>query len=149
MILLVDFDGTCVTHEFPNVGQEIGATPVLKQLVEHGNRIILFTVRANVIDPSSLEPGIHLESGQFLDDAVQWFKDRDIPLYGINENPEQKSWSSSPKPFAHILIDDTALGCPLVQPIFGSPYVDWEKVAVELVYRGALPPDPIDTDLLW
>lgn len=25
MIIAVDFDGTCVTHEFPRVGKEIGA----------------------------------------------------------------------------------------------------------------------------
>lgn len=29
MIIAVDFDGTCVTHEFPKVGEEIGAAPVL------------------------------------------------------------------------------------------------------------------------
>lgn len=30
MIIAVDFDGTCVTHEFPRVGAEIGAAEVLK-----------------------------------------------------------------------------------------------------------------------
>lgn len=33
MIIAVDFDGTCVTHEFPRVGKDIGAVPVLKELV--------------------------------------------------------------------------------------------------------------------
>ena len=37
MILAVDFDGTCVTHEFPEVGRDIGAVPVLKELVEKGH----------------------------------------------------------------------------------------------------------------
>ena len=31
MIIAVDFDGTCVTHEFPRVGAEIGAAEVLKK----------------------------------------------------------------------------------------------------------------------
>lgn len=31
MIIAVDFDGTCVTHEFPRVGAEIGAAEVLKE----------------------------------------------------------------------------------------------------------------------
>lgn len=31
MIIAVDFDGTCVTHEFPYVGKEIGAAEVLKE----------------------------------------------------------------------------------------------------------------------
>lgn len=34
MVIAVDFDGTCVTHEFPKVGKDIGAVPVLKELVE-------------------------------------------------------------------------------------------------------------------
>lgn len=141
MIILLDFDGTCCTHEFPNVGQDIGAAPVLKTLVELGHQIILFTVRSNVMDPVSSDPEIHTDSGDYLDQAVNWFKERGIPLYGVNENPDQKSWSTSLKPFAHILIDDTALGCPLVYPIFGRPYVDWEKVTTELVFKGAIPPN--------
>lgn len=31
MILGLDFDGTCVTHEFPKIGKDIGAIPVLKK----------------------------------------------------------------------------------------------------------------------
>ena len=48
-------------------------------------------------------------------DAVNWFKKNDIPLYGINENPDQSSWTTSPKPYCHIYIDDAALGCPLIR----------------------------------
>ena len=33
MILAIDFDGTCVKHKFPEIGEEIGATPILKQIV--------------------------------------------------------------------------------------------------------------------
>lgn len=32
MDIVIDFDGTCVTHEFPLVGKDIGAVPVLKKL---------------------------------------------------------------------------------------------------------------------
>lgn len=50
-----------------------------------------------------------------LQDAIDWFKKYDIPLFGVNEkkNPTQKDWTSSPKPYAHIYIDDAALGVPL------------------------------------
>lgn len=34
MVIAVDFDGTCVTHEFPKIGKDIGAIPVLRKLVE-------------------------------------------------------------------------------------------------------------------
>ena len=39
MIIAVDFDGTCVAHEFPKVGKDIGAAPILKKLVEKGHRL--------------------------------------------------------------------------------------------------------------
>ena len=34
MVIAIDFDGTCVTNEYPNVGKDIGAVPVLKRIVE-------------------------------------------------------------------------------------------------------------------
>ena len=37
MEIAIDFDGTCVTHEYPGVGREIGAAPVLKKLTENGH----------------------------------------------------------------------------------------------------------------
>ena len=46
MNILIDFDGTCVTHQFPKVGEDIGAAQVLRDLVENGHHLILFTMRA-------------------------------------------------------------------------------------------------------
>lgn len=112
MIIAIDFDGTCVTHEYPAVGKDIGAVITIKSFVERGDKIILFTMR----------------SGQGLADAVNWFKENGIPLFGINQNPEQHSWTTSPKPYAHVYIDDAALGVPLIYPINGRPFVDWVKV---------------------
>ena len=112
MIIAVDFDGTCVTHEYPLVGREIGADIVLKKLVENGHQLILWTMRS----------GIELEH------AVQWFVDKGIPLYGVNENPTQKSWTDSPKAYAQLYIDDAALGCPLVHLDGERPYVNWVEV---------------------
>ena len=45
MIINIDFDATCVTHDYPNVGKDIGAIPVLKLLVTEGHKLILFTMR--------------------------------------------------------------------------------------------------------
>lgn len=112
MIIAIDFDGTCVTHEYPRVGQEIGAAEVIRGFVERGHKIILFTMR----------------SGDTLVDAVKWFTQHGIPLFGVNENPDQHTWTQSPKPYAHVYIDDAALGVPLVQPAEGRPYVNWEEV---------------------
>ena len=46
MYIAVDFDGTCVTHDYPRIGKEIGATKVLKRLVEAGHKLILNTMRS-------------------------------------------------------------------------------------------------------
>lgn len=40
MKIAIDFDGTCVYHEFPKVGGDIGAVPVLKRLVEEGHQLV-------------------------------------------------------------------------------------------------------------
>lgn len=114
MVIAIDFDGTCVTNEYPNVGKDIGAVPVLKRIVEKGHRIILYTMRDN----------------ERLKDAEQWFKSNGIPLFGVNNNPTQERWSSSPKIYAHLYIDDAALGVPLKfnKKISDTYFVDWEKV---------------------
>lgn len=116
-IVAIDFDGTVVTHEYPNVGKDIGAVPVLKALVENGHKLICFTMRG---------PGTKEET-----EAKAWFEKNGIPLYGFNENPAQASWSQSRKVYAQIYIDDAALGCPTIfdEKVSSRPFVDWYEVA--------------------
>ena len=118
MDILIDFDGTCVTHDFPYIGKDIGAVPVLKELVTKGNRLILFTMRSDN------------NEAMYLTQAVNWFKDNGIQLYGIQTNPTQKQWTDSPKAYGQMLIDDIGLGIPLKLDIKLSdkPFVDWEGV---------------------
>ena len=47
-IICIDFDGTCVTHDFPKMGKDIGAVPVLKRLVGRGHKLILWTMRSSI-----------------------------------------------------------------------------------------------------
>ena len=139
LTICVDFDGTCVTHEFPKVGKDIGAVPVLKCLVAAGHRLILWTMRSDseIVESDSEE--IHAVAGNYLTDAVNWFKENEIPLFGVNENPEQKSWTSSPKAYGHFYIDDAAIGCPLITEDKGSrPYVDWIMMEAHLIYKGII-----------
>jgi hypothetical protein len=125
MDIAIDFDGTVVTHDYPEIGEDIGAVPVLKELVKEGHRLILNTMR----------------SGEMLMCAVDWFSSNEIPLYGVNENPTQKSWTQSPKIYAQLYIDDAALGTPLVFPKNGKrPYVCWKRTRVELLIRGVIEP---------
>ena len=64
MIIAVDFDGTCVKHAYPKIGEDIGAIPVLKRLVKDGHQLVLNTMR----------------SRGTLVEAVQWFEDNGIKL---------------------------------------------------------------------
>lgn len=123
MIIAVDFDGTCVTHEYPRVGRDIGAVPVLQDLVAEEHKLILWTMR----------------SKQHLLHAVEWFDNNQIPLWAVNENPEQIVWTRSPKAFAELYIDDAALGAPLIQSRKGErDFIDWVAVRFTLKVKGAL-----------
>jgi len=141
MTFNIDFDGTVVTHAFPHVGKDIGAVPVLKKLTDAGHELILFTMRSNRKEATPvIDPTIQNVTGKFLTDAVNWFKENDIPLYGIQSNPSQHQWTTSPKSYAEIMIDDSALGCPLKFNIELSarPFVDWEKVEQLLVEQNII-----------
>jgi len=135
MIIAIDFDGTCVTHDFPKIGKEIGAAPVLRELVENGHQLILFTMRSDIVNPKGEDNELHLESGNYLTEAIEWFKFNNIPLYGVQVNPTQHTWTTSPKAYAKIYIDDAALGCPVILDVRLSqrPFVYWEKVREILV----------------
>lgn len=130
MIIAIDFDGTCVTHEFPAIGKEIGAAEVLKKLTDKGHQLVLFTMRSDFPATDHND-----DPANYLADAVKWFESHNIPLYGINTNPNQKYWTKSPKAYAQLYIDDAALGCPVTydKKISKRPYVDWGKVEKMLV----------------
>lgn len=122
MVIAVDFDGTCVSHEYPGIGKDIGAESVLKKIVDSRHKIILYTMR----------------SGEYLDEALVWFDKRGIQLYGINTNPTQRSWTKSPKCYAQLYIDDAALGCPLIYPENAREYADWNKIEEMLIDKGVI-----------
>ncbi len=141
MIIAIDFDGTCVTHEFPKIGKDIGAIPVLKELTNKGHKLILFTMRSNRNDNKPTgDKNIQNVTGQFLDNAVNWFKQNNIPLYGIQTNPTQTEWTTSPKAYAELYIDDAALGCPIKydQELSRNAFVDWERVENLLKLKGLI-----------
>lgn len=139
MDICIDFDGTCVKHAFPEIGDDIGAVPVLKALVANGHRLILWTMRDDMVaNKTSDDPDITLVSGTFLTDAVNWFKSHNIPLYGIQTNPTQKQWTNSPKAYCHLFIDDCGACIPLVKPKNERAYVNWPALSVWLNKQGYL-----------
>lgn len=134
MIVGIDFDGTIVEHKYPKVGDPVPhALRVMRRILANEHQIILWTMR----------------SGETLRDATRYLEDNSIEIYGANKNPDQ-DWSTSPKAYCHIYIDDAALGCPLTLPscelapldVYSSveiipsrPYVDWLSVEKELTKK--------------
>ena len=144
MIIGIDFDGTCVTHDFPFVGKDIGAEPVLKKLIEKKHQLILFTMRSDKSNVKANDKAIHNIAGKYLTQAVNWFKVKNIPLYGIQTNPMQHTWTESPKAYCDLYIDDSSLGIPLIYPkgdgfdISDKPFVDWVNAEKMLIEYGIL-----------
>lgn len=125
MEIAIDFDGTCVTHDHPKIGKDIGSASVLKKLVEKGHFLILYTMRCDS----------KVKSTSGLTDAIKWFKDNSIPLYAVGYNPTQREWTQSNKCYAQLYIDDSALGIPLKfnAKISDKSFVDWKKVEKLLI----------------
>lgn len=123
MDICIDFDGTMVDHRYPDIGPAVpAAINWVKRLQQHGARIILFTMRSNT-----------KEGGTLLRDAVYYLESNGIKLFGINHNPSQDEWTTSPKAYGDVYIDDSAFGCPLTQPKgFQRPCVDWKIVGPQL-----------------
>ena len=98
MIIAVDFDGTIVTHEYPNIGKEIPfAIDTLKRLQKNPNyQIVLWTVR----------------EGALLEEAVEFCQGNGLEFYAINKNyPEENDENKeSRKLKADLFIDDRNLG---------------------------------------
>ena len=119
MYICIDFDGTIVDHRFPEVGPPVpGALEWMSKFQAAGARLILFTMCS--------DGG---RNGEVLSAAVRYLEENGIQLYGINKNPTQVHWTSSPKAYGQLYIDDAAFGCPLVElDGFQRPCVDWDIV---------------------
>ncbi len=76
MVIAVDFDGTIVTHRYPDIGDEIPfATETLKLLIKEHHKLILWSVR----------------EGKLLQDAIDWCRERGVEFYAVNKDyPEEK-----------------------------------------------------------
>lgn len=102
--IAVDFDGTLCKHSFPEIGEiQTHNELVIKFIRKHkvlGSKIILWTCRENT------------ESRKYLDEAVEWCKENDIPIDYVNENQENPFLALGCKPrkvTADLYIDDLAI----------------------------------------
>lgn len=73
--IAVDFDGTIVEDNYPNIGKPLlFAFDTLKKLQEKGHRLILWTYR----------------HGATLDEAVEFCKENGVTFYAVNKSfPEE------------------------------------------------------------
>jgi len=118
MTIAVDFDGTIVEHKYPQIGEERPfATDTLKMLIQDRHKLILWTVR----------------EGKYLDEAVQWCKERGVTFYAINRDyPEETAQNNdhfSRKIKADVFIDDSSLGG---LPDWGTIY---RMISKHMTYR--------------
>lgn len=117
-IIAVDFDGTIVDHAFPEIGKlKPYAVAALMALKHKGYELILWTCRSEV---DIL--GNHLTSRDYLQEAVDFCRDKGIEFSAINDNAPSFGFKPLPKVYANIYIDDRAWGC----------LIDWEKIGRDL-----------------
>jgi len=127
--LAIDFDGTLVENEFPNIGAPCeGAVEFLKEMTDLGWKLILETLRTD----------------DDLQRAVLYCNQNNIDLWGINENPDQSDWNDAKKVHATLKIDDRNVGIPLKTGSNNKPCVDWAKVRDLFVSWEVLPPKTTD-----
>lgn len=114
-VIAIDFDGTIVTDNFPEIGEDVGAIDVMLKLQEAGHKLILFTMRAFESEVND----------DYITAAIEYCESRGIEFYGINNNPSQASWNESPKVYADIYIDDRGILIPTLKDKNNNPYVNW------------------------
>ena len=133
MIIAVDYDGGCVRGYEDN--REVpGARRSLRRLVDSGHTRVRWTAR----------------TGRSLGQALRTLESWDIPM-------EHPVWQGEPlyegegrKITYDLLIDDRAVGCPMVHATNGDYddgyYVDWPAIMQALDKLGILIPEQEDTD---
>lgn len=99
MTIAVDFDGTIVTHKYPEIGEEIPfAIDTLKILINDRHKLILWSVR----------------EGKLLDEAVEYCRERGVEFYAVNRDyPEETLENNSHfsrKLKVDMFIDDRNVG---------------------------------------
>lgn len=98
MIIAVDFDGTIVTHAYPEIGKPIPfAIDTLKKLQTEGqHQLILWSCR----------------EGKLLQDALDYCQARGLEFYAANTNypEEEQDGLGARKLTADLFIDDRNLG---------------------------------------
>lgn len=113
LVLACDFDGTIVTHDYPNIGKPIkNAFKVLKQLQRNGHKLILWTCR----------------QGKELQEAIDYCKQNGLEFNAVNENVyKSATFNPYPKVYADMYIDDRGYGA----------VIDWDEIELDIASKYA------------
>ena len=131
MNIFLDFDGTIVEHDYPEIGEpNPNALEVIKKLQDAGHHIILNTMRVEFND-ETLEAALDYLN---LNDKVK----------GINIL-QHTQWKIHPprwnldKIENDLYIDDIAANIPLIKASMVNGFmVDWVKIESQLLAKGLL-----------
>jgi len=128
--IYLDFDGTVVEHDYPNIGRcNFGCFEVIKKLQDAGHEIILNTYRIEC-DEESFKRSL-----KYLNEDYWFFcKDKNIKLKPITNhtktklNPMTWDWNIM-KQTKKIWIDDIAFNIPLKPCVMSNDnMVDWDEL---------------------
>jgi hydroxymethylpyrimidine pyrophosphatase-like HAD family hydrolase len=131
MDIYLDFDGTVVEHDYPNIGKlSPNALEVIKKLQTAGHTIILNTMRVEFEDDS-------------MQEALDFINfNEEVTGINISRQTEQKiypqKWNLD-KIEDDLYIDDIAPNIPLVKASeVGGWMVDWLEIEKQLIKKGIL-----------
>jgi hypothetical protein len=93
----IDFDGTIVEHEYPDIGAEkLFAFETLREMQKRGFRLILWTYR----------------TGKELEEALEFCRQRGVEFYAVNKSYPEEVYDEtvSRKIDVDLFIDDKNIG---------------------------------------
>jgi len=143
MKIYLDFDGTCVEHDYPRMGRcNFGCIEVIKKLQDANHEIILNTYRADLGEEALKQ------AQKWLNEHYWMFVDRSLrdsfelkPITQFETSkilpPPWRIWGQDTINVSNdsIYIDDIATGIPLKPTVMikNGLMVDWEQVEQDLI----------------
>lgn len=131
MNIYLDFDGTVVEHDYPQIGKlNPNSLEVIKKLQDAGHTIILNTMRVEFDDGSMQEAFDFINHNQSIK-GIKIFRQTEHKIY-------PPSWNLD-KIKDEIYIDDIAANIPLIKATEVEGFmVDWVEIERQLVGKSIL-----------
>lgn len=110
--IVLDIDGTVFYHRVPKLGKPVPGIEYINGWVDDGAIINISTMR----------------SGEMLEEALKALDDLGIKYHSVYKDQGQEEWTSSPKCYGHVIVDDTCCGIPAAKDELGRDYVLLDEV---------------------